>query len=131
MYTATHDHHLEDSAARLGPLKALRFASPHARAAGALTGPRSSRVGLLLDGRQVVTVTRWRRSDKCLTTAAAGTGQAREAPTHAGSPARVFQRAGAPTEGRLELGQRSRKMKLGASAKLGSQRTKTSSAAQE
>jgi hypothetical protein len=30
----THDHHVKDSSARLGPVKALRFASPRARAAG-------------------------------------------------------------------------------------------------
>ena len=52
-----------------------------ARGLPALTGPRSSRVGLLRDGRHVVTVTRRRRSDKCLTMGAAGAGQACEAPT--------------------------------------------------
>jgi len=49
----THDHHPEHSPAHLGPVKALRYASPRARAAG-LTWPRSSRVGLSRDGRHVV-----------------------------------------------------------------------------
>jgi hypothetical protein len=38
------DHHFDDSAARLGPVKALRFASP-LRGLTALTGPQASRVG--------------------------------------------------------------------------------------
>lgn len=50
------DHHHDDSAARLGPVKALRFASP-LRGLTALTGPQASRVGLLRDGRDVVIVT--------------------------------------------------------------------------
>jgi len=76
----THDHHVKDSSARLGPVKALRFASPRARAAGL---DRASIEPLLGSYVMVAVlwVTLWRRSDKCLTMGAAGTGQARGAPT--------------------------------------------------
>src|SRR5439155_578503 len=68
-----------------------------------------SRVRQLRDGRHVV---RSHAGDAPIT-AKRGSGWRRsipQAPTHAGPPARVFQRAGVPTEGRIELRQRFCKM---------------------
>ena len=59
-------------------------------------------LGLLRDGRHVVTVTRQRRSDNCEQRERMRRSSPRSA-DHGGSTARVFQRAGMQTEGRLEV----------------------------
>jgi hypothetical protein len=46
-----------------------------------LTGPRSSRVSLLRDGRHRLKIAGVRRSDRCRLAEAAGADQSREAPT--------------------------------------------------
>src|SRR5579864_3499586 len=91
------DHHSSDFAARLGPVKALRFAPPRLRGLAALTGPQiEPRWALTWRSLTFATLKTCRRSDK--------------EPWNGSGWRRSIPRSADGTEGRIELRQRFRKM---------------------